>query len=83
MLAIRRGALLGPRELANRMRDTFPIDQAFGARHYPNYFSGQVALALNIARNGYPCEPIDDSILADLDAEVQKDAEHTHTTSEG
>src|SRR5687767_12099168 len=27
MLAIRRGALLGPRELANRMRDTFPGSQ--------------------------------------------------------
>jgi hypothetical protein len=51
-------------------------------RHYPNYFSGQVALALNVARNGYACEPIDGWLLADLHAEVQTDAEHTHTTSE-
>jgi hypothetical protein len=49
-----------PRDLANRMRETFLVDQAFVAQRYPNYFSGQVALALNIARNKYACEPIDE-----------------------
>ena len=48
------------KDLANEMRQTFPIDQQFVMEHFENYFAGQVALALNIARNQYEYRVIDE-----------------------
>lgn len=48
------------RDLANHMARTFPRDQVFVMEHFENYFAGQVALALNIARNRYPYRILDE-----------------------
>ena len=48
------------KQLANEMRETFPVDQQFIMDNFEDYFAGQVALALNIVRNQYEYRIIDE-----------------------
>ena len=49
-----------PGSLANEMGKTFLHDLEFVMDNFPNYFASQVALALNIVRNGYDYYELDE-----------------------
>jgi hypothetical protein len=47
------------RDMVRHMAQTFGEDVALVEREYRSYFNDQLALCLNVARNGYPCQAMD------------------------